>query len=61
MSRFEELVENEISKVEGAVDLFVVDEIGKMECFSNAFVQAATRLLDSSVPVLATITAKRGG
>ena len=61
LSGFENLVENEISKAEGKVDLFVVDEIGKMECFSNAFVQAATRLLDSSVPVLATIAAKGGG
>lgn len=58
---FEELVENEISKPEGEVDLFVVDEIGKMECFSNNFIQAATRLLESPVPVLAAIAAKGGG
>jgi nucleoside-triphosphatase len=58
---FEEVVRAEISKPEGEADLFVVDEIGKMECFSNAFVQAATRLLDGPVPLLATVAAKGGG
>jgi len=43
------------------VDLLVVDEIGKMECFSEAFVAAASAVLDSPVPVLAPIAAKGGG
>jgi nucleoside-triphosphatase len=37
------------------VDLYLVDEIGKMECFSNSFVKAMTRLLDGPKPLLATI------
>ncbi len=43
-----------------AVDLYVVDEIGKMECLSEAFVAAMRVLLDSERRVLATI-ARRGG
>jgi hypothetical protein len=42
------VVRAEISKLEGEVDLFVVDEIGTMECFSNAFI--SRRLLDSWTP-----------
>ena len=40
-------------------DLIVIDEIGKMECFSPAFQRAAKRALDGPVPVLGTIG--RGG
>ena len=42
------------------VDLYVVDEIGKMECLSQRFVTAMRGLLDSDRRVLATI-ARRGG
>ena len=42
-------------------DLFVVDEIGKMECFSETFVEAVRRLLDSDKCVLATVARKGGG
>jgi len=37
------------------VDLIVMDEIGKMECFSLSFQQAARWALDSPVPVLGTL------
>ena len=43
------------------VDLFVVDEIGKMECFSGKFVDAIRRLLDSDRSVLATVAQKGSG
>ncbi len=43
------------------VDLFVVDEIGKMECFSGRFVEAIRRLLDSDRSVLATVAQKGSG
>ena len=39
----------------------MIDEIGKMECFTAVFVAAATAALDGPVPVLATIAAKGGG
>jgi len=42
-------------------DLFVVDEIGKMECYSGAFIEAVRRLLDSDKCVLATVARKGGG
>lgn len=44
-----------------AVDLYVVDEIGKMECLSQGFVAALRALLDSDRRVLATISRKGGG
>ncbi len=43
------------------VDLFVIDEIGKMECFSDRFVAAVRRLLRSNVSVLATVAQKGPG
>lgn len=35
--------------------LLVVDEIGRMECFSSRFRQAVVRALDADVPVLGTV------
>jgi len=35
--------------------LLVIDEIGKMECYSQAFREAIVRALDADTPVLATI------
>jgi len=42
-------------------DLFAVDEIGKMECFSDRFVQTIRRLFASDAHVLATVALKGGG
>jgi nucleoside-triphosphatase THEP1 len=39
--------------------VYLIDEIGKMECLSARFVTAVSRLLDGRVPVVATV-AKRG-
>ncbi|UCC99997.1 MAG: NTPase [Phycisphaerales bacterium] len=41
--------------------LFVVDEIGKMECFSEKFVAAVRELLVSDRSVLATVAKKGAG
>lgn len=41
-------------------DLFVIDEIGKMECLSEKFVAAVRRLFASDAAVLGT-AAQRGG
>ncbi|MHC4458470.1 MAG: NTPase [Planctomycetota bacterium] len=42
-------------------ELFVIDEIGKMECFSEKFVSAIIRLLKSDRSVLATVARKGPG
>ena len=43
------------------MDLFVVDEIGKMECFSRRFVDLVRELLGKRPPVLASVAIKGGG
>jgi len=42
-------------------DLIVIDEIGKMECFSARFREAVRRALDSPLPLLGTIGKAGGG
>ncbi len=44
-----------------AVRLFVVDEIGKMECLSQGFVDAVRTLLAQAQPLLATVALKGEG
>lgn len=41
-------------------DVYLVDEIGKMECLSSGFVGAIGVLLEGNAPMVATV-AKRGG
>jgi nucleoside-triphosphatase len=43
------------------VDVVVIDEIGKMECLSPAFVRAARRALSGPAAVLATVALAGGG
>lgn len=40
---------------ETGADLYLVDEIGKMECLAPEFVRAMTRLLDGPRPIVATV------
>jgi len=61
LAGFEAIVRAELNGEPGEVDLFLIDEIGKMECVSPIFVEAVTRILDGPVPVLATIAARGGG
>jgi nucleoside-triphosphatase len=42
-------------------ELFIIDEIGKMECFSKKFVTAARRLFVSDKSLLATVAQKGSG
>jgi len=47
--------------VSPGIDVYLVDEIGKMECLSPGFVAAMRELLDSGRPVVATIGERGGG
>ena len=42
-------------------DVYLVDEIGKMECLSDVFVAAVRRLLAEPVRLVATVAARGGG
>jgi len=42
-------------------DVFLVDEIGKMESLSPRFVAAIERLLDGEIPLVATVAEKGAG
>jgi len=51
-----------ILNAEGSdTELFVIDEIGKMECFSEKFVIAIRRLFKSNKSILATVALKGSG
>jgi nucleoside-triphosphatase len=41
--------------------IIIIDEIGKMECFSNTFRSLVMDILNSDVPVIATIALKGSG
>ena len=43
------------------VDIYLIDEIGKMECFSSVFVTKVKTLLNSDKPILATVAKKGTG
>jgi len=45
----------------GDTELYIVDEIGKMECLSARFVAATGALLDGARPVVATVGERGGG
>jgi nucleoside-triphosphatase len=43
------------------VALYVIDEIGKMEGYSDRFIEATRRLLESDVPILASVALRGAG
>jgi nucleoside-triphosphatase len=43
------------------VDVYLIDEIGKMELFCPTFAEAVARLLNGRVPVIATVALKGTG
>jgi nucleoside-triphosphatase len=55
------LVGAELAGPAGVFDLFVIDEVGKMELLCREFVEAVPRLLGGPVPVVATVAMKGGG
>lgn len=57
---FEQLVDSVLSQ-EDAAAVYLIDEIGKMECLSARFVSAMTAVLESTAHVIATIAARGDG
>jgi nucleoside-triphosphatase len=55
------LINQEMVRPPGAVDVFLIDEIGKMECHCPQFMEAIRRLLEGPVPVVATIALRGSG
>jgi len=55
-----EAVDEAVHRLPESAPLYVVDEIGKMECFSEIFVRRVEALLDGEASLLATV-ARRGG
>lgn len=43
------------------IDIYLIDEIGKMECFSSTFVTRTKALLNSNKTIVATIAKKGSG
>lgn len=58
---FEESVVEILNADRTDAKLFVIDEIGRMECFSAKFVEAVRRLFASDRSVLATVAQKGSG
>jgi nucleoside-triphosphatase len=57
---FEDFLEG-ISFLKPSSHLIIIDEIGRMECFSERFTTLLKRVLDSEKCVIATIALKGGG
>jgi nucleoside-triphosphatase len=57
---FERLLE-ELDLRHSPAPLIIIDEIGKMECFSGRFIDVVTLLLDGPKPLVATIALKGEG
>jgi nucleoside-triphosphatase len=58
--QLEPLVQEELARP-GAADVYLIDEVGKMELFCPAFVDTVPRLLDGAVPVVLTVARKGQG
>jgi nucleoside-triphosphatase len=58
---FEQDVVPVLDEARTDVQLFVIDEIGKMECFSPKFIDAVRRLFAGQRAVLATVASKGTG
>ena len=56
-----EEVAAELLSTDPPADLYLIDEIGRMECMSGRFVNGMRRLLDGHHPTVATLAQRGGG
>jgi nucleoside-triphosphatase len=61
LSAVDRLADTVLRPKRTASGVYIIDEIGKMECLSARFVEAAQQLLDSGQIVVATVGQKGGG
>ena len=59
--RLQPLVQAELEQPAEEVDVFLIDEIGKMELYCPAFVERVPLLLSGPTPVVATVALKGSG
>jgi nucleoside-triphosphatase len=59
--QLEPLIRAELEKLPDEVDVFLLDEIGKMELHCQPFVAAIRRVLDGPTPLVATVALKGSG
>ncbi|XP_077246884.1 uncharacterized protein LOC143886695 isoform X2 [Tasmannia lanceolata] len=60
IASFESLVLPEL-QVKEDTDLFIIDEVGKMELYSSSFSPAVLKVLESNIPILASIPIPKFG
>ncbi|CAI9110487.1 OLC1v1010529C1 [Oldenlandia corymbosa var. corymbosa] len=60
VASFESLALPEL-QIKEDTDLFVIDEVGKMELYSSFFYPAVLRVLESKIPLLASIPLPKSG
>ncbi|GLT82526.1 hypothetical protein SLE2022_008900 [Rubroshorea leprosula] len=60
VTSFESLALPEL-EVKEDTDLFIIDEVGKMELYSSSFFPAVLKVLESNIPVLASIPIPKFG
>ncbi len=61
LEEFEKVIVPILNPQETDAEIFVIDEIGKMECISGKFVNAVRRLFDSGKTIIATVAQKGRG
>lgn len=60
IASFESLALPEL-QIKEDTNLFIIDEVGKMELYSSSFFPAVLRVLESNIPVLASVPVPRFG
>ncbi|XP_041022374.1 cancer-related nucleoside-triphosphatase homolog [Juglans microcarpa x Juglans regia] len=60
IASFESLVLPEL-QVRVDTDLFIIDEVGKMEMYSSSFFPGVLKVLESNIPVLASVPIPKSG